>query len=200
MTKLMFKIAVGYSSIVTVAIGVFMASNMCVSADEPMLTGEGWIVHDWGERFSIENGVKSIQKGERIGDDCRFTVRLERRPGEPAKIARGFAVNPSTCEKLVEKGILSEEGKQVIRKEESRADGSRDSRQPKLVNSNINTGKRGPGLHAPSLLPSDDASFKTRWEDPVNLDVNWVKSWVEWEYDAPNSKVYIWMGLYQITG
>lgn len=159
MTRLIFKITVGLASIAAAVIGVFVASNMHVSANEPMLTGEGWIIHDWGDRFPIENGVKSIQKGERIGDACRFTMRLEKAPGEPPKIARGLAVNPSTCEKLVEKGTLSEEGRQVIREEESRADGSRESRRAEPVNLSTNTGIGGPGLRAPLMLPSNEASF-----------------------------------------
>ena len=43
-------------------------------------------------------------------------------------------------------------------------------------------------------LPQKRASYKTRWEDPVGLDVNWVKSKVRFTYDQSNSRVYYQSG------
>jgi hypothetical protein len=178
----LFKIAIGLAVIAIVSVGVFMVSDVYLSADEPILPGSDVIYHDWSGRFPIENGVKSIQNGQKVEDGCKFTTRLERMLGEPPKIARTLAHKPSTCERIIEKGTLSEKGRKVIREEENRPDGSRESESPESVNPSTNHGKKVPGLPSPLLLPTNEGSFKTRWEDPFGLDVNWLKSWVQWEY------------------
>ena len=159
------------------------------------MEGDDVITHDWRDRFAIEDGEKIILTGQEKGDSCLFTVALENTPDGSPKIARELAVKPSTCELLIEKGTLSAEGKRVIDDETSRADGSGASIQPTPRETQRDTRKGGLQLPSASGLPSNTAWHKVIWEDPVQLDVNWVESRVEWEYDAPHARVYYVNGL-----
>ena len=94
-----------------------IGSGYSVSAEgeEPLrLPGSDVIEYDHSDSFAIQDPVRSIDQGERVGDACKFTTRLERAFGEPAKVARTLAVDFTTCEKLVEKGTLTPEDLETI--------------------------------------------------------------------------------------
>ena len=96
---------------------------------------------------------------------------------------------------LIILGTLSDKGKRVIDEETSRSDGSKTSNNPTPAEIDNDTRTHGPLLPSGSGLPSKTAWHKVIWEDPVSLDVNWVESRVEWEYDTPNARVYYLSGL-----
>ena len=91
------------------------ASNLAVSGymvsaqeEEPLrLTGTDVIDFDHDEIFVIQDAVRTISRGEKVGDGCKFTTRLDRAFGEAPKVSRTLAVNLATCEELREEGTLS---------------------------------------------------------------------------------------------
>ena len=87
-----------------------VVSGYVVSAqeEEPLrLTGTDVIDYDHDEIFVIQDAVRTISRGEKVGDGCKFTTRLDRAFGEPPKVSRTLAVNLATCEELREEGTLS---------------------------------------------------------------------------------------------
>ncbi len=170
-----------------VAFSVFAQEN-----DEVTLTGENVVQYDWSHRFPIENGSREINHGEKVGDWCRFTTHLERAPGESPKILRTLAADYEECVELVEVGVLSTTGQEVIAEEIVGGPGLEEEPGQAITDEGAQNvpSSRGPGLNRPLFFPSATASFLTRYEDPVGADVNWARSTVVWQYDEPNNMVY----------
>lgn len=167
-----------------VAIAVFLGASP--GDKPPQLTGENVTEYDHSDSFVIKNPTRSIEQGEVVDGGCKFTTRLEKTFDEPAKVARTISADFSTCERLVEKGTIDPETLEDINEEE--ATESIPAVPSESSSSTENTG-RSRGLLA-SPLPNQDTvyetKFKTRWEDPppFNIDVNWVRSELEWTIDG----------------
>ena len=111
------KVAAGLTVAVLAVLLYMIGSSYSVSAEgeEPLhLPGTDVIEYDQSDNFAIQDAVRSISQGERVGDACTFTTRLERAFGEPAKVARTLPVDFTTCEQLVEKGTLTPEDLRTI--------------------------------------------------------------------------------------
>ena len=163
-----------------------IGSGYSVSAEgeEPLrLPGSDVIEYDHSDSFAIQDPVRSIDQGEGVGDACKFTTRLERAFGEPAKVARTLAVDFTTCEKLVEKGTLTPEDLETIIEHDATESSPAQGLNPGRTDTET-VGSSG-------LLSSNTntAKFRTTWEDPPNLDVNWVESMVKWRNDTENDVV-----------
>ena len=174
---------VGIMAVIAMAI-LFGAS----SGDAPVkLTGENVVEYDHSESFTIRDTQRKIDEGEVIDGGCKFTTRLERAIGEPAKAVRTLEVNFDTCERVIEKGTLTPEDLEELEAKDGDAEGTTESTPATPEDdsaSTVNSSYSGGVLASP--LPSyySAARFKTIWEDPPNLDVNWVRSEVEWLTDG----------------
>ena len=165
-------------------------SNYWVSAqdDEPLrLTGEDVIEYDHPGDVAIQDAVRRINRGERVGDACKFTTRLERAFGEPAKISRTLAVDSAKCEQLLEEGTVTPEDLKKIT--EGDATESSPAQELNPGGTDLKTGRSSGLLSSPLQSHINTAYFRTIWEDPINIDVNWVESMVKWWNDTTNEVV-----------
>ena len=104
------QVAIGLTISVLGILLYLAVSGYMVSAqeEEPLrLTGTDVIDFDHDEIFVIQDAVRTISRGEKVGDGCKFTTRLDRAFGEAPKVSRTLAVNLATCEELREEGTLS---------------------------------------------------------------------------------------------
>lgn len=146
------------------------------------LEGPDVVTHDWDSRFAVVNGVESIEQGQLVGDHYEFTTSLSLAPEELGKIVRVLAVRPSTGQRLVVTGDLSEEGREIITGEATSGTGSRSSRIQEADPADL--------LTQVSASGEKRCWFRSRIEEPVNIDVNWVESKVRWRYDTVAGRVY----------
>ena len=140
------------------------------------------ITVDHSDSDPITNSVRSIIQGTRIDGECLISYRMSLGPDEQPKIARTLAFNPNTCEELIEQGTLTSE------------DISTDKNDPNETGvpaqkTGTFSGQEAHGSALASSLPSKTKTFKATWEDPIQLDVNWQKTKIKWEYDAQNNIV-----------
>jgi hypothetical protein len=167
--------------------------------DQPTLIGSDVVEKDWSDynkRYSIENTYRIINQGQKVGDDCKFTVDGIRESGEAPTVVRTVAFKPSTCEELLEVGDMSAQAQEARQKErEERDNGS--SEKPLSANPHSQDNQRELGViinpSSPLFggLPLTEALLVVRFVDPIDLEVNYVETWLEWEYDNPNNKVYL---------
>ena len=111
------KFPLVFAAVVLAGLAVFMAFEISAPAQvEPplRLTGDDIIQYDLSDRIPIIDPELSINRGQRVGDGCRFTDRLERAFGAPPQISRTLAVNFTTCEKLVETGSLTQADLRIV--------------------------------------------------------------------------------------
>ena len=150
--------------------------------DEVRLDGPGVITVDNSNKAPIVNGVRRIIQGTRIDGECVIKYHMSLGPDEEPKVARTLAFNPNTCEELIEQGTLTS--------------GQSSDAEVRAIEEAIPASK--PGLSAgseayesspASSLPSKTKTFKAAWEDLIQLDVNWQKTKIEWEYVAQNNVV-----------
>ena len=170
---------VGVMAVIAMAV-LFGAS----SGDAPVeLTGENVVEYDHSDSFTIRNSERKIDQGEAIDGGCKFTTRLERATGEPAKAARTLATDFDTCERVIEAGTLTSEDLEEIYEE---GEGNKESIPAAPEDNSASTGNTwysGGVLASPLRSYYSTARFRTIWEDPPNIDVNWVQSEVEWLTD-----------------
>ena len=167
---------VGIMAVIAMAV-LFGAS----SGDAPVrLTGENVVEYDHSDSFAIRNAERKIDQGDVTGSGCKFTTRLECAFGEPIRALRTLAADFDTCRRVIEKGSLTTEDIVKIDKEGT---GNRESSPATSEDdsaSTVNTSSPGSILASPLQNYASTARFRTTWEDPPNLDVNWVQAEVEW--------------------
>ncbi|MCH7737214.1 MAG: hypothetical protein IH872_07415 [Chloroflexi bacterium] len=167
-------------------------SGYMVSAQEegPLrLTGADVIDYDHDEIFVIQDAVRTISRGEKVGDGCKFTTRLDRAFGEAPKVSRTLAVNLATCEELREEGTLSPGDLEKIIKDDAAGWSAPQESNPGRSGLDA-VRSRGSGLlSSPLSFPLNTAKFRTWWEEIFSLVLNYVESEIRWEIDTDNDVV-----------
>ena len=138
------------------------------------LTGDDVVEYDISGDIPIRNPVRRIVRGKKIGDSCRFTRYIELAEGETSRMVRTLAVNFDTCERLEEAGTLSSEDLERVKEAEDDATGS-DTARP--AGSGSRSLAPGHGLQTGSVKV---AKLKSGWKDPINFDVNFLQTGLEW--------------------
>ena len=113
---------------------------------------------------------------------CHQVSYMSLGPDEEPKIARTLAFNPNTCEELIEQGTLAS----------AQSSDAEDLAKEEAVHASkpgLSAGSEVYESFSMSSLPSRTKTFKATWEDPIQLDVNWQKTKIKWEYDAQNNIV-----------
>ena len=150
--------------------------------DEVRLDGPGVVTVDNSNKAPITNGVRSIIQGTRIDGECVIKYRMSLGPDEEPKVARTLAFNPNTCEELIEQGTLTSG-------QSSDAEVRAIEEAIPATKLGLSAGSEAHESFLASSLPSRTKTFKATWEDPIQLDVNWQKTKIKWEYDAQNNVV-----------
>ena len=155
------KVVAGLTVAVLAVLLYLMGSSYSASAkgEEPLrLPGTDVIEYDHSDNFAIQDAVRSINQGERVGDACKFTTRLERAFGEPAKVARTLAVDFTTCEQLVEKGALTPEDLMAIIEQDAAESSPAQGLNPSRTRAETVPGSGT--AHQPTTLPHQHSKIQ----------------------------------------
>lgn len=152
------------------------ANNVTPTTNEVNLTGQGVVFFNVSNLTPIENKSRLILQGTKTPAGCRYNINLHKNntEGNIIKVIRELAVDPTTCQQLVEQGTLS-------KPESYQTDG----RLQEIVFAN-KTAKAKTGD------PTAQATFTTTWYDPVGITVNYVADTVNWNYDGNTVSPNFW--------
>ncbi len=182
------KLPITIGVLLTVVLISSLATSLVVVAQEPdqdpgevTLEGDGVVEYDWSHRPPIENGVLRIIQGTQKDDACVFNRALSLSPNEQFKISRTLAFNPDTCQELIEVGTMSSEARSL--------EDQRDQANESIAVRPLDSSSQHDMTLADSSLPRMFSSYKAKYEDPVNWDVNWLSAELVWEYDDENDIV-----------
>ncbi len=145
-------------------------NNIAPPTNEVNLTGQSIVFFNVSNLTPIENKSRLILQGTKTPTGCRYNISLHKNntEGNITKVIRELALDPTTCQQLVEQGTLS---KPVSYK----TDGDVFQNEIVFVNK---TDK------ATTEDATAQATFKTTWYDPVGITVNYVYDTVNWDYDG----------------
>ncbi len=170
-----FAIAIALLGMMFYLVGAMVSTDPTYSSSSPnngaslVLTGDDVTEYDQSDKPPLVNPTRRIIQGTEVDGGCIFTSYYEPPRGQRYTMGRTLAVNRKTCEKLEEIGALSEaDGEEAFEGEDEATDvtGETSSGSSALPQSDINT------VYV--------AKLKTGWEDPFNIDVNWVQTGIEW--------------------
>ncbi len=138
-------------------------------AQTPTLDGDNVIEYD--NDGEIKNGTRTLVQGTPYEDGCRFVVEVSLAPGQTAVGGREVSHDPDTCKSIFEVGepvSTSDDGGEEV---PAPGDGARGG----------NVGSRYVGA---SSTTHSKGYFKAWAEDPINLDVNRVTSYMDWYWNG----------------
>lgn len=146
--------------------------------NEINLTGQSVVFFNVTNLTPIENKSRLILQGTKTPTGCRYNISLHKNntEGNITKVLRELAVNPTTCQQLVEHGTLS---KPLSYK----TDGTEFKNKIVFVNKTAKT---------TTVDSTAQATFKTTWYDPINFVVNYVSDTVNWSYDGTKVSPNFW--------
>lgn len=152
-------------------------TNITPTTNEVNLTGQGVVFFDVSNLTPIENESRLILQGTKTPAGCRYNINLHKNntEGNITKVLRELAVDPTTCQQLVEQGTLS-------KPESYQTDGAR--LQETVFANKTAKAKTGD--------PTAQATFTTTWYDPVGITVNYVADTVNWNYNGNTVSPNFW--------
>ncbi len=143
-------------------------NNITPPTNDINLTGKNVVFFNVSGLTPIENGHKLIIQGSKTSTACKFpqtVLTITPSEGKITKIQRELAVNPDTCQLLVEQGTLA---------------------NPPIQNTSEIKIKSSNSVQT-YYYPRKRASFTTEWWDPVGIRVNYVFDLIDFNYDGTNT-------------
>lgn len=152
--------------------------NITPQTNEVNLTGQNAVFFNVSDLTPIENKSRFILQGTKTSTGCRYNISLHKNSteGNIIKVLRELAVDPTTCQQLVEQGTLN-------KPQSYQTDGT--ELRDKIVFANKST-------ETITTASTAQATFKTTWYDPINIVVNYVSDTVNWDYNGATISPNFW--------
>lgn len=134
------------------------------------LTGPNAVFFDVSNLPPLDNAKKSILQGEKVNNGCRYRAELSKGPdeGDVIKVLRQLAVDPITCQQLVEKGTLNKLPE-----------------SPKIEGTVVSSVVTNDAKELSALtMQRKTANYKTTWYGQFDVVVNYVINKIDWNYDG----------------
>lgn len=154
-------------ALLALILAVFAMSSFGVAsglAQTPELTGDQVVDYDHN-KGEIINGTRTLVQGTPYQDGCRFVIEVSVAPGQSAVGGREISHDPETCESIFEVGEPVE---------------TNDDGGEEAPPSSSSGGSPYLGMSSPT---HSKGYFKGWAEDPINLTVNRVTSYMDWYWD-----------------
>lgn len=155
------------------AVGAQAANkNVTLPTEEMNLSDPNVIFFNVSNRLPLENKSRFVFQGENTPTGCRFNVQLQinNRTEPPTKVLREIALNPTTCQQLVEQGTLN-----ISLQHETGYLASTQGEKV-VVSNNKDVLVQAAG--------SAQAIYTTTWYEPLGAKVNYVSDIMKWWYDG----------------
>ncbi len=172
------KLESGQIIIPVLAVSAQKENHITPPMNEINLTGQSVVFFNVANLTPIENKSRLILQGTKTPTGCHYNISLHKNntEGNITEVLRELAVNPTTCQQLVEQGTLS---KPLSYK----TDGTEFQNKIVFVNKTAKT---------TTVDSTAQATFKTTWYDPINIVVNYVSDTVNWNYDGTTVVPNFW--------